>query len=525
MSKITTNRINVFKINSNFSLANFSNINGYKKVFSDKNSCLFIQKDKVSTPEWSKFISALSPSFSFENRSNSFIYFRVYKTSLYALTGGYGHKVIQDYIEDEFGLNVALRLINNLSVSSIHQFSIKSQTRQIQRSVANYNPSFDSENYNKILKSISGKGVFLKKDFLIQGKSSVVLRTENDITKIDLVLDEIENILGQKEKVEIFKSYKQVKDKSLISRLDFGLYRKLYKFYLGRGDSSTLYLDLPDTFKRFDYSKYEILISGKNIEINELDINEIQSMIYDVFKESLSIKNILSARITGVSIEGEPDVYHNSSLNKLIVCESILDNQSYIKLDGKWFKILDNIIQFIDDKIKNISVERGYLPDWNVKDIEKIILFNNSIGKKSYAEQVYNGKLAEDANFKLLDRDLIQLRGHSKIELADLYDFSKNRFIHVKNTWGAQASYLFSQAFVSSALYANSKDFRNKCQEHFGIESSERKTIVIAIAIESKKINDFPLNMSYFAKLSLYNAVSNIRNNGYDVVLAPISIT
>ena len=62
-------------------------------------------------------------------------------------------------------------------------------------------------------------------------------------------------------------------------------------------------------------------------------------------------------------------------------------------------------------------------------------------------------------------------------------------------------------------------------QKSFEIQSSERKTIVIAMAIESKKINDFPLNMSYFAKLSLYNAVSNIRNNGYDVVLAPISIT
>ncbi|MEZ7731770.1 DUF6119 family protein [Haemophilus sp. 27098_8_127] len=524
MSKIKTNRINVFKINSNFSLATFSNVNGYNKVFSDENSCLFIQKDKVSIPEWSKFISALSPSFSFENRSNSFIYFRVYKTSLYALTGGYGHKVIQDYIEDEFGLNVALRLIDNLSVSSLHQFSIKSQTRQIQRSVANYNPGVDNENYNKILKSISGKGRFLGKDFLIQGKSSIVLRTENDITKVDSVLDEIENILELEEKVDIFKSYKQVKDKSLISRLDFGLYRKLYKFYLGKGDSSTLYLDLPDAFKRFDYSKYRMLINRKNIEVNELDINEIKSRLYEEFQDGLSIKNILSLRINGISIEGVSDIYHNSSLDRLIVCESMLDNQYYIKLDGKWFRVLDNIIQFIDDKIKNISVERGYLPDWNVRDIENIILFNNSIGKKSYAEQVYNEKLTEDNNFKLLDRNLIQLGSHSKIELADLYDSSKNRFIHVKNTWGAQASYLFSQAFVSSALYANSKEFRDKCQERFEIQSSERKTIVIAMAIESKKINDFPLNMSYFAKLSLYNAVSNIRNNGYDVVLVPISI-
>nr|WP_040218205.1 DUF6119 family protein [Haemophilus parahaemolyticus] len=136
-----TNRINLFKIDEDFNLSNFSSINEYTKVFSNKNSCLFIQKDKVSIPEWSNFISSLAPSYSFRNNSNSFVYFRVHNYGLYALTGGHGYKVIQDYIDDEFGLNVALRLIDNLAISSIHQLSIKSQTRQIQRSVANYNPS------------------------------------------------------------------------------------------------------------------------------------------------------------------------------------------------------------------------------------------------------------------------------------------------------------------------------------------------------------------------------------------------
>ena len=176
---------------------------------------------------------------------------------MYALTGGYGHKVIQDYIDNEFGLNVALRLIDDLAISSIHQLSIKSQTRQIQRSVANYNPSFDNENYNKILKSISGKGVFSGKNFMIQGKSSISLRTEKDITEIDSVLDEIENILLKEEKTKIFRSYKQIKNKNLIHRLNLNLYRNLYKFYLKDNNIFNLYISLVFKFKMtYKYLEY-----------------------------------------------------------------------------------------------------------------------------------------------------------------------------------------------------------------------------------------------------------------------------
>ena len=524
-----TNRINLFKIDEDFNLSNFSSINEYTKVFSNKNSCLFIQKDKVSIPEWSNFISSLAPSYSFRNNSNSFVYFRVHNYGLYALTGGHGYKVIQDYIDDEFGLNVALRLIDNLAISSIHQLSIKSQTRQIQRSVANYNPSFDNENYNKILKSISGKGNFSGKSFMIQGKSSVVLRTEKNISEIDSVLDEIENILLEKEKIQIFRSYQQVKDKELIHRLNLILYRNLYKVYRKDDNNSNLYLDLPDPFKRFDYSGYTLRIKKKNIEktinIDELDINEIKSKILESFKEPLSLKEILNIHVTCNSNDGDSDIYHKKTLDKLIISESSIDNKYYVKLDRKWFLILDNIISFIDDKISNITIEKDYLPKWHKKEIEKEIKGLKDSGEKiSYAELVYNKSVAQQRGYLLLDRDLIKLDKKSKIELADLYDASKNRFIHVKNCWGAKSAYLFSQALIASALYENSKEFKEKCQECFNIQTSDKKTIVIAIAIEEKYIMNFPSNMSAFAKLSLYNAVTNIRNYGYDVILAPIAI-
>ncbi|HGO5824146.1 TPA: DUF6119 family protein [Mannheimia haemolytica] len=526
MARTKTNRINIFKLRSHFTIDNFSSINEYEKIFSDEKSSLFIQKNKRSTPEWSKFIAPLAPEISFENYSNSFIYLINYKNNLYALTGGYGFKIIQEYIEDEFGLDVALRLIDNLSISAIHQFSIKSQTRQIQRSVANYNPNFDNENYNKILKSISGKGEFSGKHFVVQGKSSIILRTEKDIRKIEQVLDEINKILGQEEKIKIPKSYKQVKNKELIHKLNLNCYRKLYKFYKNiNSGESTLYLDLPDPFKRFDYSEYELSIKNNNFKIDELDIDEIKVLIQENFQMNLSLKELLNIHIMGITTEGEKDFYHNNSLERLIVCETSLNNQHYVKLDGKWFNILDNIISFIDDKIRNITIENDYLPKWNADDIKnKIISIEKNEGRKNYAEQIYNDEVSKQKGFLLLDRNLIKTDEKSKIELADLYDHSKHRFIHIKNVWGAKSSYLFSQAYIASTLYANSKEFREKCTSVFTISEETKKTVVIAIAIESKKISGFPLNMSSFSKISLFNTINNIRNDGYDVILTPIEI-
>lgn len=102
---------------------------------------------------------------------------------------------------------------------------------------------------------------------MIQGKSSISLRTEKDITEIDSVLDEIENILLKEEKTKIFRSYKQIKNKKLIHRLNLNLYRNLYKFYLKDNNIFNLYLDLPDPFKRLDYSKYSLLINEKSLII------------------------------------------------------------------------------------------------------------------------------------------------------------------------------------------------------------------------------------------------------------------
>lgn len=174
---------------------------------------------------------------------------------------------------------------------------------------------------------------------MIQGKSSVVLRTEKNISEIDSVLDEIENILLEKEKIQIFRSYQQVKDKELIHRLNLILYRNLYKVYRKDDNNSNLYLDLPDPFKRFDYSGYTLRIKKKNIEktinIDELDINEIKSKILESFKEPLSLKEILNIHVTCNSNDGDSDIYHKKTLDKLIISESSIDNKYYVKLDRK----------------------------------------------------------------------------------------------------------------------------------------------------------------------------------------------
>lgn len=73
------NRINIFKLRSEFDLEKLPAIAEYKEAFSNEKSRLLIQQNKKSIPEWSSFISSLSPGLSFENYSNSFIYLIAHK--------------------------------------------------------------------------------------------------------------------------------------------------------------------------------------------------------------------------------------------------------------------------------------------------------------------------------------------------------------------------------------------------------------------------------------------------------------
>ncbi len=249
MAREKTNRIVVYRLNSlhKFEKLDFS-AKGYATEYADETIKLFVQTGKCSTPQWIAYIAPLlsTDPAKIVNESCSFILFVKHAGNLYALAGGYGYTQLEEHVDDEFGLQVALRLINGEAISAISQRAMKGTTRQVFRAVAGYQPVFDRDNYNRILKALEGRGRFEGRTFRVSGRSSLVLRTGKSVHNLESVLSEVEDILGREPQIHFPKSYEEVKGKDLFRELDEARFERFRAFWAGDSNRETLYLEFDD---------------------------------------------------------------------------------------------------------------------------------------------------------------------------------------------------------------------------------------------------------------------------------------
>lgn len=161
---------------------------------------LFIQRDKRKQPNWYGLLaSVVNQDLPIFNSSSSFVLFLTQGEHSYILTGGYGHHKVQHLIDEEFGLNIALRVMDKSKIQSVLQKPMKGQTRQIFRVVAGYDPGLDMGNYNRILKSIEGISVDADlPDVKVSGQASLSLNVDTKFEDLPSLLGSLSAILKKK---------------------------------------------------------------------------------------------------------------------------------------------------------------------------------------------------------------------------------------------------------------------------------------------------------------------------------------
>jgi len=517
MSREKTNRIIIYKVkpNLNFDALDFTT-EGYTLLFSDANRKLFVLSGKMSTPSWVSYIEPLipEPREALFNSNCSFLFVIKHNASNYILSGGYGFTEIQDYIVLDFGLDLALRMIDEKEILALNQKSMKGTTRQIIRAVAGYDPLFDRDNYTRILNTIEGKAHFEGKRFRIIGKSSLALRTVKDIKHIGEVLTQIEEILAREERVHFPKSYKEVKVKEILDQLEALMFASFQSFWRGDTGRENIYLEFKDPFAQFRCENFSVTYKHHKADITDFDLDVVRNkLIAKGFDSIDEIEDLHRMSITGLNDAGIPEIKKEPVYN-LLVFEATLDNIHYIKFGKQWFQILEEIQAFINKELSHLIVHTDRLPVWN-KTTHPI-------------ENSYNNFVAEQKNWECLDQDFVNIAGRSKIEFCDLYDNADKTFYHIKETWGSKSAYLFTQGISAAESYRQSSVFRAKCTEkwpHLFTEEILKANLVFGIADNKAFADNFPLNMSYFAKLNLYNAVAVLKQYDFDVSLAPIRIS
>lgn len=282
MSHEKTNRIVVYQLDD---ATKFEDLDltdkGYSLEYSNEDKKLFLQVSKKSTPPWASYLEPYMEDGidKIVNRSSSFVLIVSHENTVYALAGGYGYTALKGKYEDEFGLNVALRMINESEITSINQRSMKGSTRQLLRAVAGYEPLFDRDNYNRILKHIEGKGTFEGKTFRVSGRSSLVLRTTKGIDDITDVIGEVETILKLDEKIHFPRSYKLIKDATVIESLIDKLFLEFKSYWENDDIRDNIYLEFNDPLVQFRCVKFTVKFGRKSVELSDFDLDLIKQEI------------------------------------------------------------------------------------------------------------------------------------------------------------------------------------------------------------------------------------------------------
>lgn len=516
MSREKTNRVVIYQVKPHISFDDIDfTSEGYTPEFSDATRKLFLQRDKASTPSWSSYIMPLLPEDTekIHNFSSSFILVIHHNASNYILSGGYGFTELQNYVTEEFGLDLALRMIDEKEISTLSQKAMKGTTRQIIRAVAGYDPLFDSDNYNRILSAIEGKAQFEGRKFRIVGKSSLALRTAKDVHHLSEVLSQIEEVLAQDEKVHLPKSYKEVKEKATIVELEALMLDSFQSYWQGQVGRENMYLEFKDPFAQFRCEKFNISFKHHQAEIAEFDLDLVRKELKGEGVNSIDkLEDLRKMSVSGSNEVGYQEIKKEPVYN-LLIFETTIGTTHYIKFGKQWFQILEEVQKYINKELSTLPVDNSRLPNWD-----------RSVHS---GEDDYNKFVAQQRGWACMDKDFVFITGRSKIELCDLYDHDNKTFYHVKETWGSKSAYLFTQGITAAETYRKSADFRTKCARkwpRFFTADVIKANLVFGIADNKASEANFPQNMTYFAKLNLYNAVSTLKLLNFDVSLAPIQI-
>jgi len=479
------------------------------------------------------------------------------KGILYAVTGGLGYSPIQEFADNDFGIDVFSRLLKKedkiLKGTREKGFggSVLGRTEYFRRQ----SNLHEIDSFGKIyqeLKASLRKDILVdkmglsidqvKKDSVCIAKSSFRINKAITFPELLKVIEGCESILETEEPVPIndVERITAKQNKPLIDQLDAVLFDRLWERYLAAKNAWSF--DLCDSnFEGYlTASKYIVRkgISKSNLfEFEELiNIDSLFEKILVWSKRPTTqeafVKLVKSLKISSYD-DNNVRQTHRDLLSHLM--GDVADNagKKYFFIDKTWLRIKDTFIENLNQRCKNFIDAHAYnVPErWNYPHEQ---------------ENDYNRKFIGRESCVVLDRVTPE-----NIEPCDILQWDKETLylIHVKASFGNMMRDLCSQVLISASRISQAvsrKDFiekiYNAMQSKIGAEDpyfeevgrqSERltkeefialfeKKLVFVLAIldtgeKERRLSNITEFNSNIAKFSLQELTRNMR--GLDVEL------
>src|SRR5258708_14513664 len=462
-------------------------------------------------PEWAVFFDGYLDREEFGwNSSSSAALVVQLRNKFFVLTFGHGRFILNsDFLEDKFGLKVALNCIGEGSVRSIQKHSLDQILRhsqeQASRDATPLEFGFDIE--QDLLGGVTGSP--MEKQYFgsrIVGGESMHLTIPTQMNGLPELLDRLADKFidtSYKAKFPWVDHISEVTSSKLQNGLDEALVAEIAAGQLGG-----IWMAVPEIVQWTRISRFRFVSPGQNLEYPDIHLSNFLKAIGTT---PLTVTLLKGKKVVAVDENGEN--LHQWPVYKCLYAELDHNRDSFLLSGANWYAVKRDFVHDINEEFDAITDYDEQFPEY-----------------QHATEDAYLCAVAQrdTATYALMDQKFIYFP--SKMEFCDL--FKANKYIcHVKKYGQAGVlSHLFAQGLVSGELFKSDATFRQKVNEKLpathkladdtATPKEGEYRIVFAI------ISDRPgaLRIPFFSRLNFKHAVKRLQAYGYRVAKAKIAV-
>lgn len=468
--------------------------------------------EKTRTPKWKEFLEPILDSdqdlLRANNHDSSYIAFISDEANLFAISGGQGNFVIQDYIDQNFGIRLLSYLISKDSevIKSLQDRGLTGSVLASTRFFRGDAKLADEDEFGRIYKQIKAE---LKKEILskqfgftsdeINGnvgcvaKSSFQINKSIDFSRLLQILANITRVLREPSLVALNQvrviSRRGEKNKRLIESLENTLFSQLYRNFLGNCHEVDFDFCNPDFEKYLTATGYQVFKKYSSDSLFDKPFDKMEDVqllfksleglkgkdtfkasTFDEFKSGLANLRIKSFNTDNIVLTQDFFIKH-------VHGEIKFEEKTYFHIDGQWCEIQSSFIESLNTDCKAVIVESL---DQNI--LHKVWANSEQTDETSYIQEFLN-----DANFFVLHKILAE-----NVELCDLlkFDDSNLALIHIKKGFNNSIRDLTSQIMIAAKRFigdvkGNSFNYLGQIHESLQAKSASENPYLQKISTQA----------------------------------------
>lgn len=454
----------------------------------------------------------------------------------YAITFGRANYIIAEYIDWNYGLIMASKMLNpsEINAQSSKFFSLSKNKSLVIYNSGNFNTeSGESVDYIEAnIEEVSGgKSIteilnIINKKVTFSGSLKIICKGEDlTLNRICSLIYYLNNVLEKyNSRVNIPKLnfLSPTKDIELIYRLQEKLKTEIMQDNNQCNISLGLYTVLDSEIMIMDQiTKYSLIYKRKPEDYENLTIEDI--------KDFICVHQVTD--LNQLNLKLESSGFHKyCNILKIIDYTTELEGISghFCLYDGKWAKFNQDYVRKIEEDFNNKInklTEFDSSFDFNVEKNEEFVqsnyeemlkylnqddlTLNEETKKKLYGEFTYNFRIAKENGAIIRDRK--RLGNNVNIEVCDIYHHTNKELIHTKIGTPGDFNECINQSIGGVEFWANNKA---TVKQELEIDDVSKVTLLLLITnitvLETKDLSQFRSLRFKLNMLDWYNRVERL---------------